>query len=125
MVQNGERPIRKIGVLTSGGDCAGLNAVIRAVTDAATGRGWQVLGLRHGHLGLLQNPPDVVPLTADSVRSDLLRLGGTVLGTTTKGDPFAYPGHDGVKTDRSAEVLAALKALAIDALVVIGGDGSM
>jgi 6-phosphofructokinase 1 len=125
MVQNGERPIRKIGVLTSGGDCAGLNAVIRAVTDAATGRGWQVLGLRHGHLGLLQNPPDVVPLTAESVRRDLLRLGGTVLGTTTKGDPFAYPGHDGVKTDRSAEVLAALKALAIDALVVIGGDGSM
>src|SRR6185503_6368061 len=83
MVQNGERPIRKIGVLTSGGDCAGLNAVIRAVTDAATGRGWQVLGLRHGHLGLLQNPPDVVPLTAESVRRDLLRLGGTVLGTTT------------------------------------------
>ena len=125
MTQFDERSIRKIGVLTSGGDCAGLNAVIRAVTDAAAGRGWEVLGLRNGHLGLLQSPPEVTPLTLDSVRADLLRLGGTVLGTTTKGDPFAYPGAGGAKIDRSGEVLAALKALAIDALVVIGGDGSM
>ena len=86
---------RKIGVLTSGGDCAGLNAVIRAVTDAATGRGWEVLGLRNGHHGLLESPPAVMPLTADNVRGDLLRAGGTVLGTTTKGDPFAYPAPGG------------------------------
>src|SRR5438067_898720 len=113
MTQEVERPIRKIGVLTSGGDCAGLNAVIRAVTDAAAGRGWEVLGLKNGHLGLLKSPPDVLPLTVDSVRSDLLRAGGTVLGTTTKGDPFAYPGPNGTKVDRSADVLAALHALAI------------
>src|SRR5689334_15848588 len=75
----------KIGVLTSGGDCAGLNAVIRAVPDAAVGRAWEVLGLRQGHLGLLKAPPDVIPLTADAVRGDLLRAGGTMLGTTTKG----------------------------------------
>jgi 6-phosphofructokinase len=120
-----ETGFRKIGVLTSGGDCAGLNAVIRAVTDAAVGRGWEVLGLRNGHLGLLESPPAVMPLTADSVRGDLLRAGGTVLGTTTKGDPFAYPAPGGGVTDRSGEVVAAIKGLGIEALVVIGGDGSM
>ena len=120
-----ETKFRKIGVLTSGGDCAGLNAVIRAVTAAASGRGWEVVGLRQGHLGLLQSPPDVTPLTADSVRGDLLRAGGTVLGTTTKGDPFAYPMPGGGTKDRSGEVLAAIKGLGIEALVVIGGDGSM
>jgi len=117
--------IRKIGILTSGGDCAGLNAVIRAATDAAASRGWDVLGLRNGHLGLLVSPPDIVSLTTDSVRGDLLRAGGTILGTTTKGDPFTFPLDDGTTRDRSGEVLAALKSLGIDALVVIGGDGSM
>jgi len=116
---------KKIGILTSGGDCAGLNAVIRAATDAAVGRGWEVLGLRNGHLGLLSNPPDVVHLTSDLVRGNLMRAGGTVLGTTTKGDPFAYPQPDGTTRDRSDEVRAALKGLGIEALVVIGGDGSM
>jgi len=117
--------IKKIGILTSGGDCAGLNAVIRAATDAAVGRGWEVLGLRNGHLGLMVSPPDVVSLTADSVRGDLMRAGGTMLGTTTKGDPFAYPEADGTKRDRSGEVLTAIKGLGLDALIVIGGDGSM
>lgn len=65
--------IRKIGILTSGGDCAGLNAVVRAATDAAVGRGWEVLGLRNGHLGLMVTPPDVVELTVDAVRGDVLR----------------------------------------------------
>jgi len=121
---------KKIGILTSGGDCAGLNAVIRAATEAAVNRGWDVVGLRNGHLGLLNTPPDVVALTADAVRGDglrgdMLRAGGTILGTTTKGDPFAFPGPDGKKTDRSGEVLAAIKNLGIEALVVIGGDGSM
>jgi len=116
---------KKIGILTSGGDCAGLNAVIRAATDAAIGRGWEVLGLRNGHLGLMNTPPDVVPLTAEAVRGDLLRAGGTILGTTTKGDPFAFPESDGTTRDRSAEILAAIKSLGIEALIVIGGDGSM
>jgi len=116
---------KKIGILTSGGDCAGLNAVIRAATDAAIGRGWEVLGLRNGHLGLMCTPPDVVALTADAVRGDLLRAGGTMLGTTTKGDPFAFPEPDGTTRDRSSEILAAIKGLGIEALIVIGGDGSM
>src|SRR5262245_61744563 len=109
--------IRKIGVLTSGGDCAGLNAVIRAVTDAATNRGWEVIGLRNGHLGLLNDPPDILPLTADAVRGDLLRAGGTVLGTTTKGDPFKFPGTNGTTSDRSEDVRAAIRKLGLDALV--------
>ena len=114
-----------LGILTSGGDCAGLNAVIRAATDAAVGHGWRVLGLRNGHLGLLASPPDVIPLTADFVRSDLLRAGGTILGTNTKGDPFCFPGPDGAPHDQSADVIAALRGLGIDKLLVIGGDGSM
>jgi len=117
--------IRKIGALTSGEDCAGLNAVIRAVTDAAIGRGWEVVGLRNGHLGLLSDPPDVLPLTADTVRGDLLWAGGTVLGTTTKGDPFRYPRPGGIATDRSADVRAAIQNFGLEGLVVIGGDGSM
>lgn len=117
--------IRKIGILTSGGDCAGLNAVIRAATDAAIGRGWEVLGLRNGHLGLLQTPPDVVTLTTDDMRGNLLRAGGTFLGTTTKGDPFAFPDADGTKRDRSGDILNAITGLGIEALIVIGGDGSM
>ncbi len=116
---------KKIGILTSGGDCAGLNAVIRAATEAATGRGWTVLGLRNGHLGLLATPPDVVDLTTDVVRADLLRAGGTMLGTTTTGDPFAFPDADGRRRDRSGEVIAAIKSLGLEALIVIGGDGSM
>ena len=125
MTQTKQTAIRKIGVLTSGGDCAGLNAVIRAVTDAAVGRGWEVVGLLNGHLGLLSTPPDILPLTADTVRGDLLRAGGTILGTTTKGDPFKFPAEDGTTSDRSEHVRAAIRELGLEALVVIGGDGSM
>ncbi len=106
-----------LGILTSGGDCAGLNAVIRAATDAAAQRGWRVLGIRRGHLGLLATPPDVITLTADAVRTDLLRAGGTILGSNTKDDPN--------KTGRSDAVAAALRQLGITHLMVIGGDGSM
>jgi 6-phosphofructokinase len=117
--------MKKIGILTSGGDCAGLNAVIRAATEAAVNRGWEVLGLRNGHIGLLATPPDIIPLIMDSVRGDLLRAGGTILGTTTKDSPFAFPDADGTKRDRSADVVAAIQSLGIDGVIIIGGDGSM
>jgi 6-phosphofructokinase 1 len=117
---------RRLAVLTSGGDCAGLNAVIRAVTDHAAGtHGWDVIGIRNGHLGLLEDPPQVIGLTPESVRGDVLRTGGTFLGTTTKGDPFAFPDASGKLHDRSADVVASLKNLGVTSLVVIGGDGSM
>ena len=89
----------RLGLLTSGGDCAGLNAVIRAVVKRAVlGYGWQVLGIRQATHGLLSRPVDAIELTPDSV-AGMLHLGGTLLGTTNRDNPFAYPAEDG-GTDR-------------------------
>ena len=118
--------IQKIGLLTSGGDCAGLNAVIRAVVHRASGHyGWQVIGIRQGTHGLLSRPPMVETLSADGAHASILRLGGTILGTTNHGDPFAFPMPDGTRKDRSEEVIAAWRELGLDALIGIGGDGSL
>jgi ATP-dependent phosphofructokinase / diphosphate-dependent phosphofructokinase len=115
----------RIGVLTSGGDCAGLNAVIRAVVKRAVqGYGWQVFGIRQATHGLLKRPVDAVELTPDSV-AGILHLGGTLLGTTNRGDPFAYPGEGGGTVDRSREIAAGYQELALGALIGIGGDGSL
>ncbi|HAX74833.1 MAG TPA: 6-phosphofructokinase, partial [Cyanobacteria bacterium UBA11372] len=86
---------KRIGILTSGGDCAGLNAAIRAVVHRAVGTyGWEVLGIRQATQGLMHHPPKVMPLGIDKVDS-LLTAGGTVLGTTNEGNPFAFPMPDG------------------------------
>jgi len=115
---------KRIGILTSGGDCAGLNAAIRAVVYRATGTyDWEVLGIRQATLGLLTNPPQVMPLEIEKVDA-LLTAGGTMLGTTNKGDPFAYPMPDGSLCDRSLEIIANYHQLGLDALIGIGGDGS-
>ena len=117
---------RRIGILTSGGDCAGLNAALRAVVHRAIrGYGWRVFGIRDGSLGLMNRPLDVVEFDLSLVTGDMLRQGGTILGTINKGDPFAYPMPDGTVKDRSAEFVAGYRELGLDALVVIGGDGSM
>jgi len=117
---------KRIGILTSGGDCAGLNAALRAVVNRAIrGYGWQVFGIRDGSLGLMNRPLDVCEFDLSVVTGDVLRMGGTMLGTVNKGDPFAYPMPDGTTIDRSAEFVAGYKELGLDALVVIGGDGSM
>ena len=116
---------KRIGILTSGGDCAGLNATMRAVVLAAEGAGLEVVGIRNGTAGLLQDPPLAEPLSPARMDSVLLRLGGTVLGTTNKGDPFAFPMPDGSTRDRSGEVIAGWRKLGLDALIGIGGDGSM
>lgn len=119
----GER--KRIGILTSGGDCAGLNAVIRAVVYRAIGTyGWEVLGIRQATLGLMTQPPQVMPLEIEKVDS-LLTAGGTVLGTTNKGDPFAFPMPDGTVCDRSLDIIAGYHQLGLDAIIGIGGDGSM
>jgi phosphofructokinase-like protein len=108
--------IQRIGILTSGGDCAGLNAVIRAVAHRAIeGYGWDVLGLRYGTQGLLQEPKQYCHLTLDMLDGNMLRLGGTILGTTNKGAPF----------DHAKEIIAAIKELQIDAIIGVGGDGSL
>jgi ATP-dependent phosphofructokinase / diphosphate-dependent phosphofructokinase len=124
--------VRRIAVNTGGGDAPGLNAVIRAVTLAGISKGWTVLGIRRGYTGILEETvdgePGVVELTAQSVRG-ITHLGGTILGTTTRGNPFGLEvrkpdGTWGVK-DRSREIVDRFRELEIDALVAIGGDGSI
>src|SRR5277367_2323751 len=116
---------KRIGILTSGGDCAGLNAVIRAVVLHARGKyGWEVLGIRDGTQGLLDRPPRAQTLELADATGIMLRLGGTILGTTNKGDPFAYPMPDGALLDRSNEVIEGVRMLGLDAVIGIGGDGS-
>jgi len=117
---------KTIGVLTSGGDCAGLNAVIRAVAHRAIeGYGWRVLGIHVGTQGLMRRPVDYEELTLDIFTGQFLRMGGTVLGTTNRGDPFAFPMPDGSKRDRTDEIIEGYRLLGLDALIVIGGDGSL
>jgi 6-phosphofructokinase 1 len=118
--------VKTIGVLTSGGDCAGLNAVIRAVVARAVlGYGWRVLGLHQGTQGLLKRPVEYTPLDLQSANAAMARSAGTILGTTNRGDPFAYPMPDGSLKDRSEEVIEGYHLLGLDGLIGIGGDGSM
>ncbi len=117
---------KRIGVLTSGGDCAGLNAVLRAVVLRASELGWQVLGIRNGTAGLLNRPVEAqtMELNLDIFDGTLLRRGGTILGTTNKGNPFDYPLADGRRVNRAQEVIDGYRQLDLDALIGIGGDGS-
>jgi phosphofructokinase-like protein len=114
----------RIAISTGGGDAPGLNAVIRAAVLSALNRGWEVLGIKRGFSG----EDDAVLLTRDSVRG-IAHLGGTILRTTNRGNPFEYPikQPDGsyVTVDRSREVIENAKQLGIDALISIGGDGSL
>ncbi len=117
---------KTLGVLTSGGDCAGLNAVIRAVVSRAVlGYGWRVLGIRQGTQGLLRRPVDFEALDLHAASPAMARMAGTILGTTNRGDPFAYPMPDGTVKDRSEELIEGVRLLGLDALIGIGGDGSM
>src|SRR5262245_44106659 len=117
---------RRIGLLTSGGDCAGLNAAIRAVVQRAVGGyGWEVVGILNATRGLVDRPPSVVPLELETNSGALLRLGGTILGTINTGDPFDFPMPDGSRKDRSQEVIDGFRSLGLDAMIGIGGDGSM
>jgi 6-phosphofructokinase 1 len=117
---------KRIGLLTSGGDCAGLNAVIRAVVHrAAHGYGWTVVGLRHGTQGLLARPVGHEVLDPARLGQQVMRQGGTILGTTNTGNPFAYPMPDGRIVDRSKEVIEGFHSLGLEALIGIGGDGSL
>jgi phosphofructokinase-like protein len=124
--------IRRIAISTGGGDAPGLNAVIRAATLAARNRGWDVVGIRDGFAGLLspERYPKggVVRLSRESVRG-IVHQGGTIIGTTNRGSPIAYPVQqpDGTwaEVDRTQELLDCFAAHRIDALVTVGGDGSM
>ncbi|MDP2205941.1 MAG: ATP-dependent 6-phosphofructokinase [Alphaproteobacteria bacterium] len=116
---------KRIGILTSGGDCAGLNATIRAAVHAATEKGWEIIGLEDGTAGLIDRPMRYKMLTKAMFDTTVMRLGGTILGTTNKGNPFQFPMPDGTLKDRSDEIVSGLHELGIEALIGIGGDGSM
>jgi 6-phosphofructokinase 1 len=120
--------IRKIAVNTGGGDAPGLNAVIRAVTLSGLARGWEVVGIRNGYRSLLDSSGTLIKLDRKAVRG-ITMLGGTILGTANRGNPFEMPVKldDGSWTteDRSDDLVRRFKEEGIDALVAIGGDGSM
>ena len=117
----------RIAISTGGGDAPGLNAVIRSAVLSAIGRGWDVIGVRRGFAGLL-GEDQCVSLTRESVRG-IGHLGGTILRTTNRGNPFCYPipQADGtfVEVDRSAELLENARNLGLDAMIAIGGDGTL
>ncbi len=125
-------PIRRIAICTGGGDAPGLNAVIRSVVIAAAKRGWECYGIREGYNGILfpERYPEggVFRLTLDKVRG-IGHLGGTILGTTNKGNPLHFPMKmpDGTTKDldRTDEILEFFAKKELDALVSIGGDGSL
>lgn len=115
-------------VLTGGGDCPGLNAVIRGIVKrAAQTEDWEVIGSIQSFDGILNEPTEIVELNEKAV-SGIHFQGGTILGTTTKGGPFSWPvkENDGSWSfvDRSDEMIRKLKYLGIDAVISIGGDGS-
>jgi 6-phosphofructokinase 1 len=118
--------VRTIGISTGGGDCPGLNAVIRAAVKCAIGRyGWKVIGIEDGFDGLIW-PERTRELTLEDV-SGILPRGGTILGTTNRGNPFRYKTRENgkdVERDISEQVVANARALGIDAIIVIGGDGT-
>ncbi|MFO7894531.1 MAG: ATP-dependent 6-phosphofructokinase [Longimicrobiales bacterium] len=118
---------KRIAISTGGGDAPGLNAVIRATVLSAVNRGWEVYGIRKGYGGLL-GEDEIVRLDSQAVRG-ITHVGGTILGTTNRGNPFEWPVEDDDGTtrviDRSDEVIENFKRREFDAMVAIGGDGSL
>src|SRR5437762_1816739 len=120
-------PPKRIGVLTSGGDCPGLNAVLRGVVRAATNLDWEVIGFHDGFEGML--PPSAWEVLDFRRTAGIMHLGGTILGTTSKGHFIAKVGDGTSRTHVPPDVLAkartTLNELRVDGLIVIGGDGSL
>lgn len=123
--------IERIGIMTGGGDCPGLNAVIRAAVLKAHARGWKVLGIEDATEGLIdldyRSPHGNRWIGPDDV-GQILTRGGTILGTSNRSDPFRYvvqQGDERIETDVSDRVVAHYRELGLDALISVGGDGSM
>lgn len=124
--------IKRIAISTGGGDAPGLNAVIRAVALSGLKRGWEVYGIRDGFHGLLlpeqYEEGGILRLTSDRVRG-ITHLGGTILGTSNRNNPLHYPIElpDGTieEVDRTDEIVRAMRLHHIDALISVGGDGSL
>lgn len=118
---------RRIGILTGGGDAPGLNAVIRAVVKYGVGElGLEIVGVEDSFNGLLSFPRRLVPLDLRTCQG-LLHRGGTMLGTTNRGDPFDFPAgpaKGAPRSDRAEELARAVREEGLEGLVVIGGDGT-
>jgi len=132
MATNQSTTIKKIAISTGGGDAPGLNAVIRATALSAIKRGWEVYGVRDGFHGIL-SPEEYpnggfIPLTRERI-SGITHLGGTILGTSNRNNPLKYPvvHPDGTveEVDRSDEIVRGFRLHHIDALISVGGDGSL
>ena len=121
------KTVRRIAVNTGGGDAPGLTAVIRAVVLGALKQGWEVFGVKNSYEGLMGSS-GLVPLNRESVKG-ITHRGGTILGTTNRGNPFDYPVKDAdgemITEDRSDLVVENFKRAGLDALIAIGGDGSL
>jgi 6-phosphofructokinase len=116
--------LKRIGVLTGGGDAPGLNAVIRAVVKSSTLAGIECIGLEDSFDGLIY-PERSRVLTLKDV-TGILRIGGTILGTTNRGNPFVYPIEtESGAVDYSERCIENFHKMRLDALVVIGGDGTL
>ncbi len=119
------KKLKRIGIMTGGGDCPGLNAVIRAVAKPALRAGLEVIGIEDGYLGLIQDRLRKLSFTD---LSNILTVGGTILGSCNKANPasFAVPeGEKWVKRDVRDQVVANTRSAGLDVIVVIGGDGTM
>jgi 6-phosphofructokinase 1 len=124
--------IKRIAISTGGGDAPGLNAVIRGATLSALNRGWEVLGIRDGFNGLMfperYEDGGLIKLTQEKV-AGITHLGGTIIGTLNKGNPLRFPIKDekGVwkEIDRTGEIVEAARKKEIDAIIAVGGDGSL
>ncbi|MBW1759773.1 MAG: ATP-dependent 6-phosphofructokinase [Deltaproteobacteria bacterium] len=118
---------KRLGILTGGGDCPGLNAAIRATVKTALNSGWRVYGIKGGFAGLLDPKKHIISLGPDDIKG-IIHIGGTILGTTNRGNPFAFPvkvGDEWVEKDLSEKALAGVKEAGLDAVIAIGGDGSL
>lgn len=124
--------IKRIAISTGGGDAPGLNAVIRGATLSALNRGWEVVGIRDGFNGLLfperYEDGGLIKLNSEKV-AGITHLGGTIIGTVNRGNPLRFPvkGKDGkmIEIDRTGEIVDACNRKEIDAVIAIGGDGSL
>lgn len=117
---------KTIAILTGGGDCPGLNAVIRGVVRSAAQKNWRVIGIEDGFDGLLSGQR-IRELNNKSVRG-ILQLGGTILGTSNHGNPLNYPVEKNGEThyiDVSDRVIENFNQLGVDALIAVGGDGTL
>jgi ATP-dependent phosphofructokinase / diphosphate-dependent phosphofructokinase len=118
--------MKRVGILTGGGDAPGLNAVIRAAVKTAHSWGWEMVGISNGYDGVIDNRWRM--LGQDDVRG-LISRGGTILGTANRGNPFArrldHPDGTSVVVDMSGAFMEGFERLALDALMVVGGDGTL